>query len=68
VSALLQQRQKDIEFRQEIYEKLQRNENEKMNSNQTNEKLMHQKKNLEIENEKLSNKNKLYEKTIKDER
>lgn len=68
MSALLQQRQKDIEFRQEVYEKIQKAENEKMNTNQAYERAMHQKKNLEIEIEKLLNKNKLHEKTIKEER
>ena len=68
MSALLQQRQKDIEFRQEVYEKIQKVENEKMNTNQAYEKVILQKKNLEIEIEKLINKNKLHEKTIKEER
>ena len=68
MSALLQQRQKDIEFRQEVYEKIQKVENEKMNTSQAYEKVILQKKNLEIEIEKLINKNELHEKIIKKER
>jgi len=64
----LQQRQKDIEFRQEVYEKIQKVENEKMNISQNNEKILSQKRILEGEVEKLLNKNKMIEKTMKEER
>jgi len=68
ISALLQQRQKDIEFRQEVYEKIQKVENEKMNMSQNNERILSQKRALEGEIEKLLNKNKMTEKNLKEER
>lgn len=68
MSALLQQRQKDIEFRQEVYDKVQRAENEKMQIANNYDKIAAQKKNIEGEVEKYLNKNKMLEKTLKEER
>lgn len=68
INALLQQRHKDIEFRQEVYEKIKKVENQNTNLIQNNERIAMQKKTLEGEIEKFLNKNKLAEKTLKEER
>lgn len=65
---MLQQRQKDIEFRQEIYEKIQKVENEKGNITQHYEKALSQKRTLEGDLERLQNKINHLEKTLKEDR
>jgi len=65
---MLLQRQKDIEFRQDIYEKMQRIENDKANITQHYEKCLAQKRTLEGDLERLQNKISHLEKTLKEER
>jgi cell division protein FtsB len=68
IVAMLHQRQKDLEFRAEVYEKIQKIENEKINLNQNIDRLANQKRSLEQEVNNLTNKNKLLEKTSREEK
>lgn len=61
VTTLLTQRQKDIESRSEIFEKMSKFQNENSSLSSAFEKVSQQKKNLEYENSTLSNKLKLLE-------
>eukprot|EP01017_Pseudomicrothorax_dubius_P038985 TRINITY_DN5925_c0_g3_i2.p1 TRINITY_DN5925_c0_g3~~TRINITY_DN5925_c0_g3_i2.p1 ORF type:complete len:488 (+),score=172.57 TRINITY_DN5925_c0_g3_i2:100-1563(+) len=68
VVAMLHQRQKDIEFRNEVYERIQKLENDRTSLNATLEKLTAQKRTLENESNNLGNKLRLTEKTAREER
>ena len=68
INALLQQRQKDLEFRSEIYEKIQKLELEKNTISQNLDRSLNQKKNVENERDALNSKLKVSEKALKVEK
>ena len=68
ISQLLQQRQKDLEFRSEIFERIQKLESEKNILNQNLERMINQKKNAENEKNVLQARLSNLEKTFKEEK
>ena len=68
ITALLQQRQKDLDFRAEIMERINNADKEKVSLAQQIDRLTNQKKSIESERDTLLAKSKQFEKNLKDER
>lgn len=68
ITALVQQRQKDLDYRAEMMDRLNNSDKEKAAMAQSIERLTNQKRNLEAERDSLLAKAKLFDKTLREER